>query len=150
MIQWHDVIRNSLKNKHWSALVYGCSLAYSALCTEIEEVWDILMKQCVQTQIRDKSGRARKKRDNWASRERSQFSRNTPLKIGTVPANPGRMVTLRKVASFLFVFRSCRFQSPCRVASFLFVFRSCRFQLSRRVAFFYLFSEVVGFNCHAE
>jgi len=31
----------SLKNKHWSALVYGCSLAYSALCTEIEEVWDI-------------------------------------------------------------------------------------------------------------
>jgi len=36
--------------------------------------------------MRDKSGTARQNRDNWASRERSQFSRDAPLKIGTVPA----------------------------------------------------------------
>src|SRR6218665_2356054 len=54
-----------------------------------------LMKQCVQTQMRDKFGTARRNRDNRASRERSQFSWDTPLKIGTVPANLGRMVTLK-------------------------------------------------------
>jgi len=32
--------------------------------------------------------------DNWASQERSQISWDSTLKIGTVPGNPGRMVTL--------------------------------------------------------
>jgi len=43
---------------------------------------------------RDKSGTPGQKRDKLASRKTSDFSRDLRLKIGTVPENPGRMVTL--------------------------------------------------------
>ena len=49
---------------------------------------------------RDKSGTPGQKRDKWASRETCDFSRDLRLKIGTVPGNPGRMVTLPKSTKY--------------------------------------------------
>jgi len=50
---------------------------------------------------RDKSGTPGQKRDKWASREISDFFRDLRLKIGTVPGNPGRMVTLNGLGIYL-------------------------------------------------
>ena len=54
-------------------------------------------------QIRD----ARPKRDKLASRKTSDFFRDLRLKIGTVPENPGRMVTLTWARYFKFGTQLC-------------------------------------------
>jgi len=52
----------------------------------------------------DKSGTPGQKRDKWASRETCDFFRDLRLKIGTVPVNPGQMVTLNPTVGTLPVY----------------------------------------------
>jgi len=51
--------------------------------------WNTTVCQC-----RHKSGTPSQKWDKWATRDNCYFFRDTSLKIGTVPENPGWMVTL--------------------------------------------------------